>query len=256
MLKADIMKIGVSTLALFPKSLEEILDYLESIKIEYVEIIREYPYHEIDSDLVNSYRFKTTVHSPLSDMNIASLNESIKNASVKEIKDSIDLASEIDASVVVVHPGHMAFLAREFPDELMETSLKSLKECSKYAVEQDITLCVENMPDMEGMICKNLDELYELTQKINASMTLDVGHANNMGLSIDEMLKYGNIGHIHLSDNDGSFDNHDAIGSKDIDFKSLFKGLKKYNFEGICVIEVKKQDEILESLDYIKKLDY
>ncbi|HML04305.1 MAG TPA: sugar phosphate isomerase/epimerase family protein [Methanobacterium sp.] len=250
------MKIGVSTLALFPMSLEEILNYLENIEVEYVEIIREYPYHSIDSELVNSYNFKTSVHSPLSDVNIASLNESIREASVKEIKDSIDLASKIDASVVVVHPGHIAFLVREFKDELMKQSLKSLKECSKYAEDYGINLCVENMPDMDGMICKSLDELYELTQEIGASMTLDVGHAHNMGLSIDEMLKYDNIGHIHLSDNDGSFDNHDAIGSKNIDFKSLFRGLKQMQFDGICVIEVKQQDEIVKSIDHIKKLNY
>ena len=206
--------------------------------------------------MVNSYNFKTSVHSPLSDINIASLNESIRKASIKEIKDSINLASKIDASVVVVHPGHMAFLAREFPDEIMKNSLKSLKECSKYAEEHGISLCVENMPDMEGLICKNLDELYELTQQLGVLMTLDVGHAHNMGLSVDEMLKYDNIGHIHLSDNDGSFDNHDAIGSKNIDFELLFKRLNKENFEGICVIEVKQQDEILNSLDYINKMVY
>ncbi|MEN4017409.1 MAG: sugar phosphate isomerase/epimerase family protein [Methanobacterium sp.] len=237
-------------------SIEDILDYIESIKIRYVEIIMEYPYHEIDSDLINSYDLKTSVHSPLSDINIASLNESIRKASVREIKDSIDLASKIDASVVVVHPGHMAFLVREFKDELMQSSLKSLKECLKHAEEYGIKLCVENMPEMDGMICKSLEELYELTQKTGVSMALDVGHAHSMGLSIDEMLKYDNIGHIHLSDNDGSFDNHDAIGSKNIDFKSLFKGLKRIKFDGVCVIEVKKQDEILESLDYIKKLNY
>lgn len=237
-------------------SIKDIMDYIKSIKIEYVEIIKEYPYQEIDSDLINSYDLKTSVHSPLSDINIASLNESIRKASVREIKDSIDLASKIDASVVIVHPGHMAFLVREFKDELMQSSFKSLKECLKYAEEYGINLCVENMPEMDGMICKSLEELYELTQKTGASIALDVGHAHSMGLSVDEMLKYDNIGHIHLSDNDGSFDNHDAIGSKNIDFKSLFKGLKKRKFDGVCVIEVKEQDEILESLDYIKKLNY
>jgi sugar phosphate isomerase/epimerase len=85
-------------------------------------------------------------------------------------------------------------------------------------------------------------------------MTLDVGHAHNMGISAEEMLKYDNIRHIHLSDNDGSFDNHNAVGSKDIDFKSLFEGLNKKKFDGILVIEVTNQDEILESLDYIKNL--
>ena len=248
------MKIGVSTLALFPMSLKEILDYLGDINVKYCELMLEYPYNLVDLDLVNSYNIKTSIHSPLSDINIASLNELIRKASVEEVKNSIDLAYKTDSEVVVVHPGHMAFLARKFPEKIRENSLTSLKECSKFAEERGIKLCVENMPDMEGMICKNLDELNELVQEIGASMTIDVGHAHNAGISIDEILKYDNIGHIHLSDNDGSFDNHNAVGSKDIDFKSLFEGLNKKKFDGILVIEVTNKDEILESLDYIKKL--
>lgn len=248
------MKIGVSTLALFPMSLEEILDYLESIQVEYCELIKEYPYDFIDPELINSYDLKTSVHAPLSDINIASLNESLRKASVEEVKNSMDLASKIDASVVVVHPGQMAFLARKFGQKATESSLNSLKECSKYADEMGIKMCVENMPDMEGLLCKDLNELNGIIQEIGASMTLDVGHAHNIGYSVHEMLKYDNIGHIHLSDNDGSFDNHDAIGSESIDFKLLFEGLNKVKFDGICVIEVKEHDEILKSLDYIKNL--
>lgn len=248
------MKIGVSTLAFFPTPIEKILDYLEGINVGYLELIREYPYHKIDTDAVNSYNFKTSVHSPLSDINIASLNESIRKASVNEIKDSIDLASLINASTVVVHPGHIPFMFRGFKNEIMDSCRKSLKECSDYASTEGIRICVENMPDIEGMICNDLDELYNLTNEIGLDMTLDVGHAHNMNISIDDMLKYDNIGHIHLSDNDGSFDNHDAIGSESIDFKSLFDGLKKINYNGICVVEVKEKDEVLESINYIENL--
>ncbi|MDI6724233.1 MAG: sugar phosphate isomerase/epimerase [Methanobacterium sp.] len=248
------MKIGVSTLALFPMSLEEILNYLKSIKIEYIELIKEYPYNSIDYEIVNSYNFKTSVHAPLSDINLASSNHSIRKASVEEIKNSMDLAVKIDAQVVVVHPGHMAFLARKFKEQIMNNTLNSLKECSEYAEDMGIKMCVENMPDMEGMICKDLEELNNIIKEINAYMTLDVGHAHNMGISVEDMLNYDNLEHIHLSDNDGSFDNHDAIGSESIDFESLFNGLNKIKFDGICVIEVKKQDEILKSLDYINNL--
>ena len=248
------MKIGVSTLALFPMSLKEILDYLGDINVKYCELMLEYPYNEIDPDLVNSYSIKTSIHTPLSDVNIASLNESIRKASVEEVIKSINLASKVGSEALVVHPGHMAFLARKFQEKIRENSLISLKECSRFAEERGIKLCVENMPDMEGMICKDLDELNELVQEIGALMTIDVGHAHNVGISIGEILKYDNIGHIHLSDNDGSFDNHNAVGSKDIDFKSLFEGLNKKKFDGILVVEVTNRDEILESLDYIKKL--
>ena len=68
------MKIGVSTLALFPMSLKEIMDYLEDINVKYCELMMEYPYNKIDPDLVNSYNIKTSIHAPLSDINIASLN--------------------------------------------------------------------------------------------------------------------------------------------------------------------------------------
>lgn len=249
------MKIGVSTLALFPMNFEEILNYIEKINVEYCEIIKEYPYECADYELLNSYNFKTSVHAPLSDLNIASLNETIRKASIKEVKESMDLASKIGSDVVVVHPGQMAFLTRKFKTQIMEKVLMSLDECSKYAEEHELKICVENMPDMECMICKDLEELHELTLKIDSSITLDVGHAHNMGYSVPKMLKYDNIGHIHLSDNDGSFDNHDAIGSKNIDFKTLFNELKGINFDGVCVIEVKKRDEVLKSLDYIKKIN-
>ncbi len=237
-------------------SLEDILIYLKDMDVEYIELIKEYPYDSIDHELVNSYNFKTSVHAPLSDINLASSNDSIRKASVEEIKNSMDLAVKIDAHVVVVHPGHMAFLARKYKDKIMVNSLNSLKECSLYAEDLGLRMCVENMPDIEGMLCKDLKELHKLTKEINAYMTLDTGHAYNMGASIEDMLKYDNLEHIHLSDNDGTFDNHDAIGSKNIDFQMLFNGLNKIKFNGICVIEVKQQDEIPKSIDYINNLKY
>ena len=113
------MKIGVSTLALFPMSLKEIMDYLKSIDVKYCELMLDYPYGQIDPDLVTSYSIKTSIHAPLSDVNIASLNDSIRRASVEEIKNSIDLASKIDSETVVVHPGHIAFLARKFQKKII-----------------------------------------------------------------------------------------------------------------------------------------
>ena len=81
---------------------------------------------------------------------------------------------------------------------------------------------------------------------------MDVGHANNMKFNIGEMLHSPLIKHIHLSDNDGSFDNHNSIGSGDIDFKSLFNELKKISYKGILVVEVKDPKSVIESLDYLE----
>jgi len=105
------MKIGVSTLALYPDPLEDILPFLEDLKVDYCEIINEYPLNEVENEIFESYTVKTTVHSPISDMNLASPNESIRKASIDQIKKSIKLANQLDAKVVVVHPGQIPFLA-------------------------------------------------------------------------------------------------------------------------------------------------
>ena len=58
------MKIGVSTLALYPDPLEDILPFLEDLKVDYCEIINEYPLNEVENEIFESYSIKTTVHSP------------------------------------------------------------------------------------------------------------------------------------------------------------------------------------------------
>lgn len=246
------MKIGVSTLALLPTPLEDVLYCLEDRGINYCEIINEFPYNSIDQDVVDSYNVKITVHSPLSDVNIASYNEAMRSSSVSQIKKSIEVASALDSEVVVVHPGHVPILGKKFEENIIKNSIKSLRECSNYADDMGVMLCIENMPDIEGLLCKDIDQLAGIVDDLDVYMTLDVGHAHNMNYSVQEMLESPRIRHIHLSDNDGSFDNHDAIGSKNLDFESLFKGLKRIKYDGVLVVEVKDPSAVSKSMDFLK----
>ena len=246
------MNISVSTLALSPKPLDKVLGCLEDSGLKYCEVINEYPYDSISKDIVDSYNIKITVHSPLSDINIASYNETIRKSSVSLIKNSIELASSIEPGLVVVHPGQIPILGKKFGEKILANSKESLSECSRYAEDMGVMLCVENMPDIDGLLGKDINELDKIVEDLGAYMTLDVGHANNMGFEISEMLKSSHIKHIHLSDNDGSFDNHNAIGSVNIDFKTLFKELNNRNYRGILVVEVKDPESVTESLNYLK----
>lgn len=247
------MKISVSTLAFYPKPFDSILSFLEDEGIKYCEVINEYPYDSIDQDILDSYNIKITVHAPLSDINIASHNRAIRNSSVSQIKQSIEMASQLEP-VVVVHPGSIPILGDKFQEKIREYNLNSLRECSEYAEECNVRMCIENMPNINELLCKDLEELEKVAREVNTCITLDVGHANNMGVSVDDMLKSKLIKHVHLSDNDGSFDSHKAIGSADIDFKKLFKNLKKIDYKDILVVEVKNPQEIKESLNYLKTL--
>ncbi|HTX61791.1 MAG TPA: sugar phosphate isomerase/epimerase [Methanobacterium sp.] len=250
------MKISVSTLPFYPQPLEKILDHIIGLNQGYCEIINEYPHDKFDLDVLNSYDIEFTIHAPLSDVNVASHNEGIRRSSIALIKNSMDLAHQMDSEIVVVHPGHMPILGRKIKPKILKFNRDSLHECSDYAQEVGLYMCVENMPDIDGLLYTDLDELSELIQDINAYMTLDVGHAHNNHYSAEDMLKYPLIKHVHLSDNDGSYDSHQAVGNDStngVDFKSLFSGLKKRGYDGFLVVEVEKPGHVKESVDFLDK---
>jgi len=247
------MKIGVSTLALYPQPLEEVLESLEERNIDYCEIINEYPYHELEEDLLDSYQIKLTVHSPLSDINLASHNQSIRDSSIEEVKKSMDRAVQWNADLVVVHPGSMPIMGKKIEEKIFKYNLESLKECADYARDSGIYMCVENMPVIESLLYQDLNELNSLLEELDVCMTLDVGHAHNSGFSPSQMFSYPRIKHVHLSDNDGTFDQHNALGSGSIDFDLIFKNIEKSKYDGVLVVEVKDPQDVITSLDFITK---
>ncbi len=250
------MKISVSTLGMYPAKIENILEFVDNNKLKYLEIITEYPYKNITADDISNYDLGISIHAPMSDINISSHIDKIREASIEEMISSFKIANELDAKRVTVHPGSIPVMALKFPDKILKYNIESLKYLQSQAEEYGVMMCVENMPLLERLLYTNIEALYEdVACKIHSGITLDVGHGHNNGFSVDEMLKSEDIHHIHLSDNDGSYDMHDALGTHNIDFERLFELLEKKNYKDICVIEVYTVHQILKSIDYLKKIN-
>ncbi|MCQ2972380.1 MAG: sugar phosphate isomerase/epimerase [archaeon] len=247
------MKIGASTLAIANEKFGENLGFYEDLDLKYIEIIDQYPNIDDNADLLNSFNFKYTVHSPIVDINIASLNEAIRQTSINEIKKSMDLATKINADLVVVHPGNVPFMGRGLEDVIYEIGKKSIIELGEYGQEIGVTPAVENMPDFEGAMHKDINVLSELLESIDTAMTLDVGHANTLGYTPDEMYSSA-IKHIHMSNNYGDDDSHLALNEGSIDFKEVFDIFESKKYNGIYMLELTSNDSIEKSLEYIKNL--
>lgn len=248
------MKISISTLPFYPQPLQYILDQIIELDQGYCEIIHEYPHDIDDTEMVNSFDIEFSVHAPLSDVNVASHNEGIRRSSISLIKKSMDLAVSLGSDIVVVHPGHMPILGRKIKPKILKFNRESLRECSRYAQDVGVSMCVENMPNIEGLLYTNLDDLSELVEDIDSYMTLDVGHAHNNQFQVEDMLKYPNIKHVHLSDNDGTYDSHQALGNRfddGIDFPILLRGLKKRGYEGFLVVEVEEPGFVKQSVEFL-----
>lgn len=247
------MKLGTSTLAGLGDELEKTLEFIENLGLEYAELVHQFPTEFVSKDLLESYNLKYSIHAPFMDVNIASLQEQSRINSVDQIKKSIDLANEIDAEAVVVHPGLATFLAKKyFLDDVYKTANKSIKEIGEYSKDLGILTTIENMPNFESMIYQNIEDLHETVTSLDMSMTLDIGHGNHVGYSADGMI-FDSIKHIHIHDNLGDDDTHLPLGEGNIDLKRIVNTLEDKNYDGIYIIEVNDYDSIKKSYKYMKE---
>lgn len=250
------MKFSISTHGLYPAKIENVLEFIDRVHFRYLEIVKEYPYYDVTSDDLSSYEINYSIHSPISDVNIASHMDKIREASIREVEDSFRMANDINAECVVVHPGKISSMAYKFTDKILEYNTDSLVKCQRLAEEYGVRMCLENMPLVDGLLYSNIDALFEFVeQTLHCDICMDVGHAYTNAFGIDEMFKSSDIRHVHLSDNDGSYDMHDALGSGDIDFVGVFDTLERIKYDGICVIEVKSLANVYKSIDYLKSIE-
>jgi sugar phosphate isomerase/epimerase len=96
-------------------------------------------------------------------------------------------------------------------------------------------------------------EMLESIGSHNVGFTLDVGHANTVGL-VDEFLDQLNnhISHVHIHDNMGKKDEHLPLGKGSIDWKRVTEKLSDY--KGIFVTEMSSVEEGIECLEFLKNL--
>ena len=229
------------------------MEFIDNLGIDYAELVHQFPSENIDADILESYNLKYSIHSPFMDVNIAALQDKSRLNSIKQIKDSIDLANKINAEAVVIHPGLAPFLANKyFLDKVYETANNSIKELGEYGRDLGVLATIENMPTFDGMLYNNMEDLHNLLTSLDMSMTLDIGHANHSGYSPDQMI-FDSIKHIHIHDNFGDEDAHLALGEGSIELKYIVNSLEEKNYDGIYIIEVNDYDSIKKSYEYMKK---
>ncbi len=235
--------VGISTYCLLDRPLPEALDRLSAIT-DLIEVVDEGPHFVHDASLFGSYSADFVFHAPYHGMNIASLFEAIRTASVQVMTDCFSVAAEVGAGVVM-HPGYFAWeqervqAGRQFK--------KSLHELCTAARELSLTFWFENMGDMNFF---NLRTPSDLDRIEGCGFALDTGHAH-INHCLPEFLQT-RFSHMHIHDNDGRRDTHSPVGEGTIDFAPVMKALKRNHASS--VIEVKSFDGVLMSIRSLEKM--
>jgi len=242
------MKIGFSTLSLFMKSFEEWLETASSDGFNMMEILCEGPntwprialsFGKEPFQIFESYDIDITLHAPTIDQNPASLNPGIREETLIQIKETIDMAVETGAKVITTHPGLIHRLEDRVRGMGKEYSIETLTEANQYANDQGVILSVENMPNRYAYFCNTAQEHSYFIKECGTHATVDLGHANTNG-DVGSFLALKNISYYHLSDNNGEKDQHLSLGEGNLNL-NLLKGLDN------VIIELNNYENVLKS---------
>jgi sugar phosphate isomerase/epimerase len=204
-------------------------------------------------DASSSYDLSFSAHAPLSDINIGSLNERVRETSLREIVNSIKAARRMDIGLLTVHPGFYSPAGMIEKPRVVQTTLESLSYIESVARDLGVKVALENMPNMGPLTMgRTPEELFQLLSNFDLGICFDIGHANTMG-KIDAFLAHKKrFINVHLHDNMGERDQHLVVGEGNIDFKKALSALSDY--QGRFVIEARSLKEAIASRDRLNSI--
>lgn len=240
-------------------SMTPVTDMMEAIAPHFRawEIIAEGMHYFPDirdelAGLKDSYDVKLAVHAPFSDLNCASLNTRARDEALRQVTETMAIASALEIEMVTLHPGHKSPLGAYFPGKCAEIHRKSLKKLDAAGRELGITLALENMPKMWISLCATAGEMMECIEGTELRVCFDFGHANITGGIEDFYGLKDRIVNLHVHDNHGDVDRHLVIGEGAIDIPGILKALSGYS--GLHVIESMNLEEGIRSKAILEKI--
>ncbi len=239
--------------------------------IRYIEIRGEQPFfspQDITEENLSFFQnviketgLQVTLHSTFYDINLATLNEYLRKATMECYRKYIDLGHTVGAEIMVLHAGHIHRDITSIP-ELKRTARNNLLEnitaLANYAQDKGVKIGLENSPpnknplmvsDWENHI-KILDEL----SHSNVGAVLDFAHAFLHNLDLSQYLDniYDYLIEIHIHNNDGKQDFHAAVNQGVIDYESIFRGRQ---LDVPVIMEIRNFQEAMQSLEWVKQFE-
>ena len=187
-------------------------------------------------------------HAPFADsIDISSPDPARRAEAVREVFAACDAAAMLRASYLVLHPGPERE-GRPNPEEWyhrMRHAAESLNEVAAHCRHSGLVLLLENMlPHLMFGHVSDLMFLLGAIRETNVGTCLDTGHAflsKDLRTVVHKLS--GHLRMLHVNDNHGDRDEHLSPGEGAIDWISLFRQLRQWNFHGPLILELADSGE-------------
>jgi L-ribulose-5-phosphate 3-epimerase len=173
------------------------------------------------------------------DWNLASRSEVIRQETVKEIKACVDAAVDLGAELVVVGAGRRHPLVLEPIEMSNALAHPAIRECIDYAESKGVVYGFENISSLYMDHCDDIAAFIDKMDTPYCKAVFDAANARWTRQDPGDAARTlgSRIGHVHLSDGDGSCLSHWPIGRGDIDFGQIAAALREVDYRGWSFLE-------------------
>jgi sugar phosphate isomerase/epimerase len=232
------------------KTFKEIVEFAhkKNVGIEYLMSFDDYK----SLDFLISSGVNFTVHCLFFDIDLASLNPVVRKASIKYLKEVIQICNELIPDNLVIHhnyaPYKYAFKEGYFIDKFIEGFLDVIED------KKDYKISLENVYEIDSNVAFNIvDRLSKYDKGGDVGLCFDCGHFNLFSEEyIHSWLKKWDkkLFSFHLHNNYGYHDEHNVI------FEGTFNlyEIKDYLKNRILTIENRTLRQFEISLNYLIEL--
>lgn len=189
------------------------------------------------------------IHGPFLDLNPMCYDSLVKRATFERFDAAYKAAELLGAEKVIFHSCLVptVYFLEGWADRMVSFWQEFLDGRS------GITVCMENVLDRE------IAPVLEVAEKVghpDFGICLDAAHAHCYSpYSVMEWAKRlnGYIRHVHLHDNDKSWDTHQALGKGTIPWHELLSTICTGNPDVSFTVECRTPEDVLESFKVIRK---
>ena len=193
-----------------------------------------------------------TLHGAFYDVIPFSPDIKIREIAKLRIEQSMDAARAMDAKAVVFHTGYNPALNSEaYVKQWIETNEKFWSEVLENNPE--INVYLENTFEATPEVLERLSE--RLSKYENYGVCLDYAHASLSKTAPEEWAKrLGRfVRHVHINDNDGVSDLHQAWGDGSLDREMFYHCYETYLQGATVLVETGNKEATVRSLCKLKE---
>lgn len=190
-----------------------------------------------------------SLHGCFIDVNPASGDPAFRALSQKRCRESCELALALGAEYVVFHSSAFPFLRGAYLSHWAGVCAGFYTE---LAEAYGLTICVENSMDVDP---EPLCALFREISTAQVRVCLDIGHASYSRFPLERWFdELGeSIGYLHLSDNNGQFDEHLPLGEGSVNWALADKAWRQLAPGIPMTLEVGDISGVEQSLTYLKQ---